>query len=102
MLAELRRTLRSPRLRHFLIDQKDRLEVFLSEVEQRAVVVKPKAHLSVITRDPADNRVLEAGVAGKANSIITGDEDLLSLKSFENISIMRPARFLAVMTERAA
>ena len=44
-------------------------------------------------RDKADNRFLEAAVAGKADYIITSDRDLLDLKEFEGIKILKPGAF---------
>ena len=40
-------------------------------------------------RDPKDLPVLAAAVAAHADVIVTGDEDLLSLKSFQGIPIMK-------------
>jgi len=44
-------------------------------------------------RDKADNRFLEAAVAGKADYIISSDRDLLDLKEFEGIKILKPGAF---------
>jgi len=46
-------------------------------------------------RDPKDNKFLEAAVAGKADVIVSGNNDLLVLDAFENIPILRSAEFLA-------
>ena len=43
-------------------------------------VVNPRNSLKV-ARDDDDNRVLEAAITGKCEYIVTGDEDLLSLKN---------------------
>ena len=40
-------------------------------------------------RDPKDLLVLAAAVAARADAIVTGDDDLLSMKSFEGIPIMK-------------
>jgi putative PIN family toxin of toxin-antitoxin system len=48
-----------------------------------------------VCRDPKDDKFLEAALAGKADVIISGDDDLLVLKSIENIPIIPPAEFLA-------
>ena len=44
-------------------------------------------------RDPQDNEVLGVAVAGKADVIITGDEDLLVLKKFHTIPSLSPRAF---------
>jgi putative PIN family toxin of toxin-antitoxin system len=45
-------------------------------------------------RDPKDDKFLEVAVSGKANHIVTGDKDLLSLNPFHGISILTPAEYL--------
>jgi len=45
-------------------------------------------------RDPADLHVLGLAVAAGADVIVTGDEDLLVLKSFRGIPILKPSTFL--------
>lgn len=42
-------------------------------------------------RDPKDDKFLELAVNGDADTIITGDKDLLVLNPFENIRIIKPA-----------
>lgn len=46
-------------------------------------------------RDPKDNMILELAVNGKADVIVTGDQDLLTLGSFRGIPIWTPAQYLA-------
>ena len=47
-----------------------------------------------VTDDPDDNHILECAVAGLARVIVTGDNDLLRLKSFESIEILKARAFL--------
>jgi len=47
-------------------------------------------------RDPKDNKFLELAVCGKADFIISGDEDLLVLNPFRNIQILTPDSFLKI------
>jgi predicted nucleic acid-binding protein len=42
-----------------------------------------------VCRDEADNRVLECALDGGGDSIVTGDNDLLDLKAFKGIRIVR-------------
>jgi predicted nucleic acid-binding protein len=44
--------------------------------------------------DPDDDQVLALAIAAKAELIVSGDNDLLSLKSFEGIPILAPAEAL--------
>jgi uncharacterized protein len=45
-------------------------------------------------RDAKDNKFLELAVCGKADFIISGDEDLLILNPFRNIQILMPHNFI--------
>ena len=56
--------------------------------------VVPTVTLHVIERDPDDDRVLECAVTAKAELIVTGDSDLLSLGVYEGIEIIQVAEFL--------
>ena len=47
-------------------------------------------------RDPQDDKILELACNGKANCIVTGDDDPLVLNPFRGVPIVRPTQFLAV------
>lgn len=64
------------------------------QIQNKFKIVKPKRSLFV-ARDDDDNRVLEAALEGKCAYIITGDKDLLDLKTFKNIEIVTPDTFLS-------
>lgn len=48
----------------------------------------------VVCRDPKDDKFLEAALAGNADVIVSGGEDLLVLDPFDGIPIVSPAEFL--------
>lgn len=53
--------------------------------------------LKILSADPSDNKVLECAVIGGASHIVTGDRrHLLTLGSYQNISIVSPADFFAL------
>ena|ERR1035438_6499876 len=45
-------------------------------------------------RDPRDDKFLEVAVHGRADVIVTGDDDLLELHPFRGIAILTPAEYL--------
>jgi len=49
--------------------------------------------LEVVARAPEDNAILECAQAGHAGFVITGDDDLLSLHSFQGIELISAAEF---------
>ncbi len=46
-------------------------------------------------RDPKDDKFIELAVNGDAQTIVTGDRDLLVLDPYQGVRIMAPADFLA-------
>lgn len=73
------------------------LEKELPIIENKFTKIMEKVHPNTtlnVVRDVDDNRVLEAAVAGKCQYIITGDKDLLDLKSYNRIIILTPTDFL--------
>ncbi len=62
------------------------------------VVQIPKL-LNAVPRDPEDNMVLECAIEGQAQYIVSGDNDLLVLKEFRGIQIVRASDFLKVLAD---
>jgi predicted nucleic acid-binding protein len=46
-------------------------------------------------RDPKDDKFLELAVSGKADWLVTSDQDLLTLSPFRGIPILTPQAFLS-------
>ncbi len=74
----------------------DKISRLLRSISKVAKVIKPTVHLDVLKDEP-DNRILECTIEAEADSVVTGDRDLLSLGSYEGISIIRLAEFLALL-----
>jgi uncharacterized protein len=56
-------------------------------------VVVPRSLESNVCRDLDDDMILATALAGNAVCIITGDQDLLILKKFGSIDILKPSEF---------
>ncbi len=69
-----------------------RAEVFMLRC---ARIVEATERLDVVPTDPDDNRVLECAVAADADTVVSGDLDLLRMRSFQRIKIVKVAEFLA-------
>jgi putative PIN family toxin of toxin-antitoxin system len=69
-----------------------RLTVLLEQVCR----VETHGFLPGACRDPNDDAVLETAVNAGAQLLVTGDKDLLILKSFQSIAIVTPAEYLSV------
>ena len=60
------------------------------------LVIAPKLNIKVC-RDEKDNKFLECAESAKADYIISGDEDLLSLKEYNGIPIVRTWKILQLL-----
>jgi putative PIN family toxin of toxin-antitoxin system len=98
ILMELADVLPRPRLQRRHRWDPARVSEFLSRVREDSVYVDPPQYLDVV-RDPSDNRILEAALAGQADYIVTTDRDLLDLDEFEGVRIVTPVTFLAILRE---
>ncbi len=58
--------------------------LYLSELGE---LVKPAKKLNIFDDEP-DNRILECAIFGKADAIVTGDKEMLKLKTYEGIKII--------------
>ncbi len=92
-LGELNDVLRRPRFEKYLREA-ERLE-FLAALVGSAEIIEVTEVVTDL-RDPKDNKFLELAVSGRANYIISGDQDLLVLNPFRGILIVTPQAFLAL------
>jgi len=100
LLEELIDVLNRPRIRdrYRLTDQDIQTVVGLILLRGEAVP-PPEKEKERITdcRDPKDNKFLEVAVAGEADVIVNGDQDLLVLHPFAGIPILPSAAFLQML-----
>jgi len=55
-------------------------------------------YITTICRDPKDNMILDTALAGGADYVVTGDQDLLDLKKFKFILIVNPRTFIKIFS----
>jgi len=97
VVEELNEVVRRKKFDRYL-DREDRV-LFLQALLREATLIEVTDPVQVC-RDPKDDKYLSLAVAGQANCVVTGDEDLLALGSFRGIRILTPSQFLASLTER--
>jgi putative PIN family toxin of toxin-antitoxin system len=93
LLVELAEVINRPRIRQKYSLGSEDIETVLALILLRGEPIDPTRRVE-ICRDPKDNMILEAAVAGQADMITSGDFDLLSLREFAGMPIISPAEFL--------
>lgn len=90
LINELERVLRSEK---FALSDHE-IQVLTAPLLDIAEIVVPEKTINVITRCPADNRVLECAMEGRCSVIVSGDRrDLLSLKRYHQVEIVTARQF---------
>lgn len=56
-------------------------------------MVTPQPLDQPVCRDPDDDFILATAVTGRADCLVTGDKDLLVIRRYETVEIVRPADF---------
>jgi len=92
LLSELALVLRYPRLQCYCDSpQADRFVALIAALSE---VVELAVNIPVISHDPDDDLIIACAVVGRADFIVSGDKDLLTLNQVGRISILTATEFL--------
>jgi putative PIN family toxin of toxin-antitoxin system len=91
-LRELIEKLYSPKFDRYV--RRERRDAVLERVASLVEIIDVLQSIRA-SRDPKDDKFLEAAVNGRVDVIVTGDKDLLGLNPFRGIAIVTPAAYLA-------
>jgi putative PIN family toxin of toxin-antitoxin system len=91
LLKELAAVMERPKFGFIPEEQKKEL---VTRLINYCEIVEPTKKINIIKSDPADNKVLECALEGKAQYIVSGDNHLLRLKVYMGIRIVTAAEFL--------
>ena len=70
------------------------INLFVDSIEEVACHVTSLGVIQGICRDSDDDKILECAVLGNVDFMISGDNDLLSLKEFRGIPIMTASEYI--------
>ena len=91
-LRELIEKLHSPKFDRYV--PRERRDALLERVASLVEIIEVLQSIRA-SRDPTDDKFVEAAVNGRADVIVTGDKDLLDLNPFRGVATMTPADYLA-------
>ncbi len=95
LVLELVHVLRRPKIA--ITVSKDTTNDFIGLLENTALFVKIE-QIPTVSRDPKDNVYLACAAVGNCDFLVTGDNDLLVLKTYGTTKIVTPAEFLAALS----
>jgi putative PIN family toxin of toxin-antitoxin system len=74
--------------------EESRLRALRQQVRSFTKMVEPTMKLSVVKDDPDDDKIVEAAVESRSEAIITNDKDLLRMKEFQGVQMLKVGAFL--------
>ena len=101
ILEETLRRLLAPRLQQRYAYTTADVETFQVALRTSFFIVSGLPTLTGIVRDPNDDMVVACAVAAAASHVVTRDRDLLSLGTYEGITMVTPETFLALLRGEA-
>lgn len=75
----------------------ERQNQYLAAARILAEIIDVQTTLAAATRDPKDDPVLACAVYGRADCLVTGDPDLLTLQHYQGIILTTPKRFVGIL-----
>ena len=93
-VEEVLHVLSYPRITRRLNLSEAELTAFMHSLLAQAQVTRGDLRLPGVTRDPKDDAIVACAVEGKAQIIVSGDQDLLVLQAYQGIPILTPRQFL--------
>ena len=94
---ELQRALGYRNVKKYIRLSSGEIQARLSRLESLVEMIGGKVEITADLRDRQDLKVLAAAIDGRADVVVTGDEDRLVLRSYETIAIIAPREFLALL-----
>jgi putative PIN family toxin of toxin-antitoxin system len=73
------------------------IEAYVKIIKKYSKKIVSKNVPESISRDKDDDKILQCGLDGNVEYIITGDKDLLVLKEYESIKIIKPKDYLEIV-----
>lgn len=100
-LDEVVAVLHRPHLRRKYQLSERTVRATLRMIVLRSELVTPDVKIAVC-RDPHDDKFLEVAVTGKADVIVSGDNDLLTMATYAGIPIVSASHFLTMLESPGA
>jgi uncharacterized protein len=94
LVEELRDTLERPKLARRVAATGLAVTDMISSYRNSATLARPAPPEQAYSRDPDDDHVIDCAIAAKADAIVSGDDDLLSIESVSGIAIRSVAEAL--------
>jgi putative PIN family toxin of toxin-antitoxin system len=97
ILLEILRVLSRPKFTARMAFSKSSARRIVTEHRRLAFIVSLPPTIPKVCRDPKDDIFFACAIQAAADAIVSGDNDLLSLKQYRHIPILTPAQALRIL-----
>ena len=97
LVEEVTHVLTYPRIAQRMQLDDAELAAILAALLSRTKLTPGQLQLPGVTRDLKDDAVVACAVEGKADYIVSGDQDLLALGGYEGIRVATPRQFVGII-----
>lgn len=96
IIEEFVKVTAEPRIQKYVTKQE--VTRFLQDLAAVSKLIHVRSKLGVV-RDQHDNPILATAYDGHARYLVTGDDDLLALKKFKGVKIMKVSEMLKILEQ---
>jgi putative PIN family toxin of toxin-antitoxin system len=96
ILDEVLRALTYRKIRKYIRPGLDP-ELWFEDIVVLSHLVAGEREFVGVSKDPDDDKYIAAAIEGRAGFVVAGDSDLLDLREYEGIRIVRPRTFLDLL-----
>lgn len=96
IVEEVLRALNYPKVRKYIRQGLDP-ELWFEDIVVLSHLVAGERAVKGASKDPDDGKYIAAAIEGRAGFVVAGDSDLLELRTYEGIRIVRPRNFLDLL-----
>jgi len=93
IINEIQRVMNSNK---FTVNSND-IKDYIYIIEKYSKKIVSRDNKKSISRDVDDDKILQCGIDGNVDYIITGDNDLLVLNEYNKIKIIKPKEYLEIV-----
>jgi putative PIN family toxin of toxin-antitoxin system len=94
IINEVSKVLNYPKIKKAYSLSDTEIEKYLTAISKYSQRMPGELKINVITEDPSDNMFIACAFEGKADFIISGDNHLLSVETYEGIRIITASEFV--------
>ncbi len=99
IMSEIRRVLHYPKLRKYIDRKRTSPEELFQKIESLCTLIRVDERVFGVCSDRDDEKFLSCAISACVNILVSGDSDLLSMKQYQTVNIMKAEKFYSTLKE---